>query len=100
MSNFRIQAQSDGRYLLTGELDFQSAQAALEQGKQLLGGDRAIILDLSGLTRVDSAGLVMILDWWRSARRQGRAFTLEHVPNQMRKLMAVTDLDGVLPLSE
>ena len=100
MTVFRIQPQSDGRFLLTGELDLRSARTALEQGEQLLGGERTITLDLSGLTRVDSAGLVMLLDWWRSARRQGRAFVLEHVPEQMRKLMAVTNLDRVLPVSD
>ncbi len=85
--------------LLGGVLGFETATAWLERTDELFVQAPEIRLDLSAITRVDSAGLALLLEWLRRAREIGRPLFLDHVPEQMRSLIEVTNLDQVLPLS-
>ena len=46
---------------------------------------------------MDSAGLALLVDWWRALERQGAALVLRGAPGQLRALAAVAGLEEVLP---
>ena len=68
--------------VLTGELRLASVTGVLNPGREAIRDARggAAVLDLSGVRTCDSAGLALVVDWLRAARRQiGRASCRERV---------------------
>jgi phospholipid transport system transporter-binding protein len=81
---------------LTGELSFATVVPALEGLRaDVASGQGALELDLAGVTRVDSAGVALLLELARSARAAGRELRLVKPPEQLRRL---ADFFGVAPL--
>ncbi len=67
-----ISEPAAGRVVVTGELTFASARDARQLGLLVLESSRAarLIIDCSGVTRADSAGLAVLLDWLAWGRRK------------------------------
>lgn len=60
-------------------------------------GLRAVVLDLSGLTSVDSAGLGELVIFYTTGAACGCRVLLAGVPPRVGELLASTRLDGLLP---
>jgi len=50
------------------------------------------------VVRADSAGLALLVEWMRAARRAGRPLRYRAIPPQMLAIARVSSLDQVLPL--
>lgn len=85
---------------LKGELDHCAAQAAMQSIEELAEEylPRRCVLDLSGLSFMDSSGIAVILKADRLLRQSGAALALEHPPEQVRKVLEVAGLTQVIPL--
>jgi anti-sigma B factor antagonist len=59
--------------------------------------DSAIVIELSGVPYMDSAGLGVILGALASCQRKGRGFGITGVPDRIKTLFAVTHVDGLIP---
>ena len=84
---------------LRGELDVATVTDVLEAGRSAiaaLSGER-VVLDLSGVTRSDSAGVALVVDWLRAARRRSLELVVESMPPQMTHIAEVSGLAGLLP---
>jgi phospholipid transport system transporter-binding protein len=57
-----------------------------------------VCIDLSGITRADSAGLALLIDWLRIARREKVTLRFEKLPEQLTQIAEVCDLHSVLPI--
>jgi anti-anti-sigma factor len=57
----------------------------------------AIIVDLSNVAYMDSAGLGCLISAFTSCQRTGRGFAITGVAERIRTLFAVTHVEGVLP---
>jgi anti-anti-sigma factor len=85
---------------LTGELDTLSVpvlEAAI--ARYCTGEPRALTLDLSQLTFIDSSGLWTILAAMRWCERQGRAFSVLPGSEAVQQVFEVTGLIDVLPFA-
>lgn len=81
---------------LTGELSFARVRELRDSAAaQVASGSGPVELDLSGVTRVDSAGLALLLELTRVARRAGRELRCTRAPEQLRRL---ADFFGLTPL--
>ena len=96
MSTCSIDAAAPGRLRVRGELDFDSAPAALSRGLELLGDAQDCEIDLSGLSSGDSAGLAVLIEWVASARRRGATLRYTGVPAQMRAIARISALEELL----
>jgi phospholipid transport system transporter-binding protein len=96
MSTCSIDAAAPGRLSVRGELDFDSAPAALSRGLELLGDANDCEIDLSGLSSGDSAGLAVLIEWVASARRRGATLRYTGVPAQMRAIARISALEELL----
>jgi phospholipid transport system transporter-binding protein len=87
-----------GRIVVTGELTFASARDARQLGVLVLESSRAdrLIIDCSGVTKADSAGLAVLLDWLAWGRRKSRAISLENVPPSLLAIARISEVDGLL----
>jgi anti-sigma B factor antagonist len=61
---------------------------------------KPIILDLSGVPYMDSAGLGCVVSAYTSCQRNQRAFGITGIADRIATLFAVTHLDGLLPTFE
>ena len=97
-SNPTLVAQGEGSYLLSGDLSFTTVTALLQQTRTLCNGGGSLNVDLSGVSRSDSAGVALLLEWLRLAQTQNATITFSNIPAQMWALIEVSDLDDRLPL--
>jgi len=55
------------------------------------------IVDLSAVTRADSAGLALLLGWMRQTRAREAGILFRGVPPQMEAIAGTSALGGLLP---
>lgn len=98
MSEIRVDPGDPAALSVNGELNFSTVPALLERGSALLAGRAgAIRLDLGGVTRADSAGLALLIEWLRVARRNHASIEIRNMPAQLRAIARVSGLDAILP---
>jgi phospholipid transport system transporter-binding protein len=94
-----LEQQSDGRMLLTGELSFTTVLTLLQQGLNYLKSHQQdCIFDLSAVSYSNSAGLALLMAWFRAAQQQQKRLTFVALPQQLMAMVKVTDLQEILPL--
>lgn len=99
MNHASVQAGPDGRLILAGELSFKTVVRLWGEVQQLLEQRAEIHIDLQGISRSDSAGLALLVEWMRTARQLGKPIQFLNIPQQMLAIARVSSLDQVLPLS-
>ena len=95
MSELTIVAR-DGGYTLAGELAFATVPAAWRQSQDWFAGGTALAVDLAAVSHADSAGLALLLEWLRAARRTESRVMFRHVPAQIGAIARLTALEPVL----
>ena len=53
-------------------------------------------VDCSGLTRADSAGVAVLLDWLAEAKRNARHLRYEGLPDSVRAIARISEVDDLL----
>jgi len=91
-----ITRSGEGRYEISGELTFSTVP---DVGRTALGeiADTPVQVDLAGITRVDSAGIALLIELIRRVRKRGGDISLTHAPPQLMAIARVSGLDTVLP---
>lgn len=82
---------------IKGEIDLASAptlRSALVRLRQR--GNRHFVLDVSGVTHIDSAGLGVLLSFYRTLD-SGGAIAIAAPPQNVLKLLQITGLDRRFP---
>ena len=95
----RIITHDDGRCLtlrLVGELDHAAAQTVMPGVEEYL--PRRCVLDLTGVSFMDSSGIAVILKTDRLLRQTGGALALSGVPGQVRRVLDVAGLTKIVPV--
>jgi len=79
---------------LSGRLELDAGDLALRAWiDRLIGEDRTrIVLDMQGVTRLDSAGIGMLVGKFLSVRRGGGMMKLLHLTARTNRLMDITKL--------
>jgi phospholipid transport system transporter-binding protein len=87
-----------GRVVVTGELTFGTAREARKIGLLVLESSRAdrIVIDCSAVTRADSAGLAVLLDWLAWGRRRSKPLSLQNLPASLIAIARISEVDGFL----
>jgi anti-anti-sigma factor len=81
-----------------GELDMATVGAVEERLKQLRRqGVGKIVLDLGGLTFMDSSGLHLVTRWTNEASQDGFAFELEPGPPAVQRIFELAAMQNMLP---
>ena len=93
-------AERDGDTLwVQGDLDFDSVVALWNATESLFANGSPTRIDLNGVSRANSAGVALLVAWLGRVQRHQQAVVFVNVPAQMRAIIAVADLDTVLPLA-
>jgi anti-sigma B factor antagonist len=75
-----------------GELDMRTAPELDEQIQAARELARCVVLDLRGLSFMDSTGISLVTRWNLEARRDGFAFALIQGDERVRRLFELTAL--------
>ena len=88
----------DGVLCVSGEICFDTVNQLLAEGRRAiraLSGDGAL-LDLSAVTKSDSAGLALVVDWVRTAHQRDVQLKVVGVSSQLLDIARVSGLDDFL----
>jgi phospholipid transport system transporter-binding protein len=96
LSAARITASSKDTYRVSGELTFATVRDALEMSQQLFSQSTALNIDLSEVTGTDSAGLALLIEWYRQASKANKPINFVAVPSQVRALATISEVDELL----
>ncbi|MBI1422723.1 MAG: STAS domain-containing protein [Gammaproteobacteria bacterium] len=94
-----IARQDTNQFVIKGELNMQTVPALAVTAHDLLAQvSGELSVDLSGVTRADSAGLALLIDLTRWTRRQGAHIRFRHLPEQLSQILHLSELDEILPI--
>lgn len=90
----------DGRFALTGELGFDSVTALLAAGARAFAAHAAVEVDLAAVTRCDSAGVALLLEWVRGVGSRGARIAFRNLPAGLLAIASISDADDLLPRAD
>lgn len=104
LPNFRIEATQTGSALtitVTGELDSATGAEVLERFEALAAAPdaRELVLDLAGVSFIDSAGMRAIVLVERASTDRGLALTISPPPAEVTEQLQVTGITDRIALS-
>ena len=87
-------AEREGQLFISGALNQQTAASLLSAGEPLVAlADR--VVNLSGVSAVDSSAVAVLLGWMRAARAAGKALSIVEAP---AAFVSLVSLYGVTPI--
>jgi anti-anti-sigma factor len=101
---FDVRSHRDGDVLtiaLFGELDIGTAgaaQRALDEAEATAAG--VIVVDLSGLTFMDSTGIRLLLSAHARSRADGNRLALRRGPASVQRVLELCAVDELLPFAD
>lgn len=98
MADAQLVENDDGSWLLQGELGFSSVSAVLEHAGVNMLAKKQLTVDLKDVTRADSAGLALLVEWLRESELAGNSIEFVNVPAQLLSIARVCGLDDILSL--
>ena len=96
MPGFVLERVDGDRLRASGQLDFSTASQALRTGIETIGRACDQVVDLSGITEGDSAGVAVLVEWVAVAVAAGVGLRYENVPPQMLAIARISDLEDLL----
>lgn len=100
MSDFELSDLGDGRFALTGEMSFETAERILHASEEPFEQHTRIEVDLSGVQKSDSAGLALLLEWITWANHTVREIHFTNTPERILAIAKTTEVDHLLQRGE
>jgi phospholipid transport system transporter-binding protein len=90
---------SEGDFLVRGDMTFATVSQGLKQASALLKGNcRSIRFDMAGVSRSDSAGVALLIEWLRLARSYGCELFYSNIPSSLDAMIRVGGVESMLPI--
>ena len=85
---------------LSGEVDLSCSPDAREQILSVLEEDQNLLIDMSGVTYIDSSGIASLVEGYQAARKKKLEFGLAAVSTSAMSVLSLARLDKVFPIHE
>lgn len=93
-----VEDQSD-ILCVVGEIDMASAPELQRACLALVdGGAKRVVIDMSGVSFIDSTGLGVIVSLQKRLQSQGGEAVIRNPSSVLRRLIRLTNLDRVVPI--
>jgi len=89
----------EGQLFINGELSRYSLALMTNNNYSSYLKCSEIVVDLSQVTRVDTAGLAWLFCLVEQANALSCQITFSHIPLKLHKLIALSGVDGLLPIA-
>lgn len=73
--------------------------ARLRPSLLAVAGKQPLVVDLSGVNRMDTAGLANLVEAYGQAQQCGQPLKLAAVPDTLLKMLHLTNLDQIFPIA-
>jgi len=83
---------------VAGELTFATVNDVLPEAEKIFESTTNLDIDLSDVTRSDSAGLALLVHWIRAAKNKKKTIVFHNIPSQMRAIADASSLNELLPV--
>ena len=93
-----IELVGDNSLRLSGELSFKTVPALVASNEDFLSNSNSIDIDLSDVSRTDSAGVALLIEWQRQAQKQNKSICFTNIPSQMLAIVRLSGVDDLLSL--
>ena len=100
MSKFELNDLGEGHFALSGEMTFETAERILLASEEPFEQHTRIEVDLSGVTRADSAGLALLLEWITWANHTVREIRFLSMPERILAIARTTEVEQLLTRGE
>lgn len=100
MSEFRLEDKGGGCFLLSGKMTFGSVNQILDESLEMFDEHHRIEVDLSGVTKSDSAGLALLLEWITWANHNVREIRFLQTPEKIEAIAKTTEVSDLLKRGE
>lgn len=98
MSVAQFKKIADGQLALSGELSMETVPGLLRHDHWPEKSGE-INIDLQAVERADSAGVALLIEWQRMARRRQQILRFQHTPSQMLAIARLSGVDELLSLN-
>lgn len=100
MAKFELEDLGDGRFALSGEMTFDTAERILKASEEPFEAHTQLEIDLSAVTRSDSAGLALLLEWVTWANHTVREIRFVGMPERVAAIAKTTEVERLLSRGE
>lgn len=100
MSKFELSDLGEGHFALNGEMTFETAERILVTSEEPFEQHTRIEVDLSGVTKADSAGLALLLEWITWANHTVREIRFLSMPERILAIARTTEVEQLLKRGE
>jgi anti-sigma B factor antagonist len=83
---------------LEGDIDLQSSPAVRQQLLACFEKNKRVIVDLSGVTYIDSSGVASLVEAFQVARKKNGTFSLVNVSSAVMRVLSLARLDRVFTI--
>lgn len=98
-ATFSIERADAAHMRVAGEIGFANASEAVARTGDLFDGQADVTVDLTGLTRSDSATLGVLLIWAATAAVRGVRLRFANAPHGLMALAHLCDAEPLLGLA-
>lgn len=84
--NAEVVGRENGELRVEGSVTIDTVAATIA-GAAALFNRNSHVIDLGGVTEVDSSAVSLLLEWQREASRQGRTICFTHMPPKLQSLV-------------
>lgn len=96
---YSLSADVHGIINVGGELTFNTVNELLTKAPILFKKHDKLEINLLDVTRSDSAGLALLVDWMRYAKRSNKTIAFHNLPSQMLAIANASGFDELLPIN-
>ena len=100
MAEFELQDLGQGKFSLSGAMNFDTAEEILVESEEPFEEHTQLEIDLSGVTDSDSAGLALLLEWVTWANHSVREISFTGIPERIEAIAKTTEVEPLLARGE
>ena len=100
MSEFTFEDLGEGRFAVSGDMTFATAEKMLRASEDLFDDHTQIDVDLTEVTDSDSAGLALLLEWVTWANHSVREIRFTGMPEKILAIAKTTEVEPLLSKGE
>ena len=99
MNDFELSDLGEGRFDLSGDVSFHTAEDILRSSKKLFAGLARIEVNLSAVEETDSAGLALLLEWISRTAGASTEIQFSNIPEKIQAIAVTAEVDELLDRS-
>jgi len=96
MSSFELRETGGGNFELVGDMSFETANEILKSSERLFAQHALVQVDLGQVSKADSAGLALLLEWKAQAGQRAATISFTGLPDSLIAIAKTSEVSGLI----